>query len=71
MKVEEKFNKRSAEFVETLLPIVHVGPQYAEGIKVTFHARHPEYRSLAMHMTPAEALDIAAALLLAVKRGMQ
>lgn len=69
MKIEEKFNKRGAALVEVATPIMHSGPQYAEGVCVTFgEAYEAGDRDLHLHMTPAEAMDFAIELLRVARR---
>jgi hypothetical protein len=67
MKIEEKFNKRSAELLEVQKPVIHVGPNHSdEGIKVTFYQMSGEDgRTLAQHMKPDEALEYAQSLIAA------
>jgi hypothetical protein len=70
MKIEKQFNKRAAELVEVQSPLIHQGPQYALGVKVTFVrvTNDIDRSTIAMHMTPDEALGFAVQLLQAVQR---
>lgn len=71
MKVEKQFNKRAAELVEVQpSPVVHCGPQYALGVKVTFIrvTNDVDRSTLAMHLTPDEALGLALQLVEAARR---
>jgi hypothetical protein len=71
MKIEEKFNKRSADLVEVQLPSVHLSPFEAElGIKLKFFTLRgsDDLRTLAMHMTPDEGLEMVALLVDALRR---
>lgn len=70
MKIEEKFNKRAPNLVTVQMPSVHAGPQYAEGIKLTFYrdASDPDRSTIAMHLTPYEALQMAEDLINAARR---
>lgn len=69
MKIEEKFNLRSAQLVTVNSFYVNCGPQYAEGIKVTFPAREDhDHRRIALHLNCDEALELAEALLNAARR---
>lgn len=73
MKIEKQFNKRAAELIEVQSsPVVHCGPSYALGIKVTFiRAQNDVDRStIALHLTPAEAIDMAVQLIQAAQRVM-
>lgn len=64
MKIEEKFNKRTAALVPVTSPQVKASPALAKGIKVTFWASDTnDTRAIAMHMTPAEAHAFAIELL--------
>jgi hypothetical protein len=48
MKIEEKFNIRSADLIEVQPASVHAGPQYALGIRLTFYTMpgDPDRRTL-------------------------
>jgi len=61
MKIDEKFNKRSANLVETQPPSVRSGPHYSLGIVAEFF-RLPgddDRSTLKLHMTKDEALFFA------------
>lgn len=69
MKIEERFNLRSAQLVETQAPAVSTGGGLALGIRVCFMAAtENDYRSLAMHLTPDEALQFASKLIDAARK---
>lgn len=71
MKIEEKFNRRSAELIEVQLPLVRLSPHEAQlGIKLEFLTTPgaDDLRTLAMHLTPDEALQMVALLVDAVRR---
>jgi hypothetical protein len=73
MKIEEKFNKRSADLVK-VVPVFFSGPQYAEGIKIEFSPSGNELfdpRVLRLHLTPEEALDMAEQLIASARRAQQ
>ncbi|MDN7179085.1 hypothetical protein M0D69_13890 [Caballeronia sp. SEWSISQ10-4 2] len=60
MKLEERFNLRSAQLVEVQKPSVRTGGGLALGIKVTFiAAAEHDFRSIGLHLTPTEALQLA------------
>jgi len=68
MRVEEKFNLRSARLLEVQMPHVKSGPSLALGIKVTFFQKNDDAevydgRTLAVHMTRDEAIEFAKELL--------
>lgn len=71
MKIEEKFNKRTAGLVEVQPPSVFTGSvNSALGIRLMFF-RVPgsdDQSTLSMHMTPAEALQFAETLVSAARR---
>lgn len=73
MKIEEKFNKRSANLIEVQPPTVHTGAAYALGIRLTFYpvVSDPDRRTLAMHLTPDEALEMAEGLIAAARRAQR
>lgn len=60
MKIEEKFNKRSADLVTVQTPTVQSSSGFALGIRLQFFPEaRDDQRMLSMHLTPAEALDLA------------
>lgn len=66
MRIEERFNKRAAELVEVQPPTIQTGVELALGIKLTFYqlpGDDNDGRTLAMHMTPREALTMAQRLI--------
>ena len=69
MKIEEKFNKRDAKLIEVQQPCVNSGARYALGIKVEFFTLQgsDDPRTLSMHLTPAEALQLAEELISAAR----
>lgn len=75
MKIEEKFNKRSAEWLEVQRPVVRTGKfEAGSGVMLTFHLMPgPDSRTLAVDMSPDEALqmaeDMIAAARAAIKKG--
>lgn len=77
MIIEEKFNKRSATPVPVQSPTINVGHRHSkEGMKLTFFRAHiPDVphdgSSIAMHMTPDEALALAARLIQEAQRAMK
>lgn len=73
MKIEEKFNKRTADLIEVQPPAINAGPGYSLGIKLEFFTMpgNDDRRTLSMHMTPAEALEMAEGLISAARRRMQ
>jgi hypothetical protein len=71
MKIEEKFNKRSADLVEVQMPSVRLRPDQAHlGIKLEFFTipGADDARTLSMHLTPDEALEMMGLLIDAVRR---
>lgn len=72
MKIEEKFNKRTAGLIAVQNPSVHVGAHLALGIKIEFfpESEAGDSRTLRMHMTRDEALHLARDLLSAVIRSV-
>jgi hypothetical protein len=71
MRIEEKFNKRTAELIEVQPPSFHAGPNFsALGIKATFFQLpgSDDTRTLSVHMTPDEALLLAENLIAAARR---
>lgn len=69
MKIEEKFNKRSAELIEVQQPLVDEGPHFALGIRVrNVQPSGADGRILCMHLTPDEAMGFARDLIEAVRR---
>jgi hypothetical protein len=73
VKIDEKFNKRTANLIEVQPPSVRVGPQYALGIVAEFYTLpgDPDQRTLKIHLTPAEALHLSEQLLAAARRALQ
>lgn len=72
MRIDEKFNKREAAQVEVVPPIIHHGPPYELGVRVTLHATHDTGKGkLAMNMTAFEALEFAAELVTAATRQLK
>ncbi|WP_454056859.1 hypothetical protein [Cupriavidus sp. Marseille-Q8015] len=62
MQIEEKFNRRSADLIEVQQPTVRTRRQDApQGLSLQFFtARNSDdLRTLTMHMTPMEALELA------------
>lgn len=62
MQIEEKFNKRSAPLVEVQAPIVRNRVDLApQGLKLEFYTlpEADDARTIAMHMDPIEALQLA------------
>lgn len=71
MKIEEKFNVRSANLVKVQPPHVGAGHRYSsEGVKLTFYRfpDDPERNTISMHLTPRECMDMAERLLEAARR---
>ena len=71
MRIEEKFNRRSAELIEVQQPTAHVGPNYSElGIKLTFFTvpGNDDHRTIAMHLTVDDALQLAQELIASARR---
>ena len=71
MKIEEKFNKRSADLIDVQLPSVRLRPDEAElGIKLEFFTAQGsnDQRTISMHMTPDEALEMMGLLVDAIRR---
>lgn len=69
MKIEEKFNKRAANLIEVQPPSIKANPHLALGIKATFYRLPGEEAStIAMHLTPDEALAMAVALTEAARK---
>ena len=67
MRVEEKFNRKSAKLLE-VLPVVRTGGGLALGLKVTFYGQETQGRTLSAHMTRDEALGLARDLVAAALR---
>lgn len=73
MKIEEKFNKRSAKLIDVQTPlVVHAGGGMALGIKLTATPERDagsigSGEQLCIHMTPAEALELAQQLINAAR----
>jgi hypothetical protein len=60
MRVDEKFNKRTANQVEVVAPVVQHGPKYDLGVRVTLYATHDSDKGqLGINMTAYEALEWA------------
>lgn len=70
VKIEEKFNKRDAKLIAVQPASIHTGAQYALGIKLEFFTlpSDDDMRTLSMHMTPDEALEMAEGLIAAARR---
>ena len=63
MKIQEKFNLRDAKLVESSLMLT-ASPALALGIRVMFTPiADGDYRNLALHLTPDEAIEFAQKLL--------
>jgi len=72
MKVDEKFNKRTASQVDITMPVIHHGPQYDLGVRLTLHATHDSGKGqLAINMTAFEALDLAQELMQAASQQLK
>lgn len=69
MKIEEKFNKQSAKFVEIQPPHVTTAFGLAHGIKVMFFptTNSDDPRQLAMYLSPLEAIKFAESLISAAR----
>lgn len=65
MKIEEKFNKRSAELIDVQSPSIQYGNHFDLGIRLQFFTLPgvDDFRTLSMHMTPSEALILAKELI--------
>jgi len=61
MRVEEKFNLKSAQLVEVQQPYVKHGPRFALGMSVEFYTAQgsDDRRTLRLHLKPLEALQFA------------
>lgn len=70
MKIEEKFNKRTAELIEVQPASIHAGPTHALGIKLEFFTLpgNADMRTISMYLTPDEALEMAGGLIAAARR---
>lgn len=69
MKIEKQFNKRAAALVDVQPPSVSTRPGLALGIRLTFN-RGPndlDNSTIAMHLTPDEALALALQLIAAAR----
>lgn len=68
MRVEERFNRRSAELIEAQQPLVDSG--FALGVRARFFTMpgSDDGRTLSVHMTPDEALAFARDLIEAARR---
>lgn len=63
MLIDERFNKRTAPQVK-VTPTVHAGPQYDNGLLITFFAGHNSDKGrLSLRMSPIEALELASELI--------
>lgn len=72
MKIEEKFNLKSATPIDARLSAVSTGPQYPTGVKLQFFAVDPDdRRTISWHVTPDEALQLAAELIAAYRKSKQ
>lgn len=72
MRIEEKFNKRSANLVEVVPPAVRAGPQHELGVCATFYSVHDSGKGqITMHLTPLEALAFAGQLIEAATRQLK
>lgn len=71
MRVDEKFNKRTAALIEVQQPVVDSKLDTFLGVRVrlfTCNEKHSgDGRELRMHMTPEEALRFAESLLAAAR----
>lgn len=65
MKVEEKFNSRSAKLIDVQYPSIRSGPRYECGMVVEFFTKPGDDnpRSLTVHLTPGDALAMAVDLI--------
>lgn len=72
MKIEEKFNKRSADLIAVQQPCITTGAGLALGIKLEFFTTQEvdDLRTLSMRMTPYEALQLAENLINAARRSL-
>lgn len=71
MKIEEKFNRRSADLIEVQHPTAHVGSNDADlGIKLIFATMpgNDDLRTIAMHLTVDDALQLAQELIASARR---
>lgn len=71
MKIDEKFNKRSAELIEVQYPSIRFGRHLALGMCIEFFCLPgKDGRTLKMHLTPDEALQISAQLTEAARKAI-
>jgi hypothetical protein len=70
VKVEEKFNRRDAKLIEVQMPSINTGPQCALGIRAEFFTmpEDEDRRTLSVHLSPDEALELAEGLISAARR---
>lgn len=72
MRVDEKFNRRTANLVDAQSPVVDAQYGNALGVRVRiFEAHGGEARHLNMHLTPDEALTFARHLIEAAQRRLE
>jgi len=69
VKIDEKFNLKSAQLVEVQQPYVKRGPRFALGMSVEFYTApgSDDRRTLRLHLTPLEALKFAQDLIEAAR----
>ncbi|OHV78270.1 hypothetical protein [Rhizobium sp. LCM 4573] len=72
MRVEERFNKKSAPLLECVQPHVVHRRGFALGIKVEFYQAgdNCDGRTLSVHLTPQEALKMAEDLIAQSRRAL-
>lgn len=71
MKVEEKFNKKSAALLECQPPEVQGGPGTLLGVQVRLYTLPgPESRSLTLNLNPVESLKLAEDLIREARRAL-
>jgi len=70
MMIQKKFNKRSADLIEVQPPSMRTGKFHsALGIRAEFFGLPgSDEGTISMHMTPDEALDLAARLIQAARQ---
>jgi hypothetical protein len=72
MRIDARFNKRTADQVEVATPAVQAGPQYELGMRVMFFATNGSDKGqLAANMSPMEALAFAAELVTTATRQLK
>lgn len=70
MKIQEKFNLKSAKLIEVMSPTIHTGPHYELGMQIRFYqpSDQQDRREIVLYMTPDEALDFGLALIDTARR---